>query len=70
MSLSVNEAKLTENCATFQLVLIFWNLPSGPKRFRAFRETGPGPERPNLLGRWNAHKECKGEQTKTRFLGK
>ena len=44
MKLSVNEAKLTglwaRNCATITKVLIL-NLPSGPKSFRAFQETGP-----------------------------
>ena len=44
IKLSVNEAKLTglwaRNCATIQQILIL-NLPSGPKSFWAFRETGP-----------------------------
>ena len=43
MKLSVNKAKLTglwaRNCATIQQVWI--SLPSGQKRFRAFRKTGP-----------------------------
>ena len=46
MKLSVNEAKLTGlwavNCASIQQVRI---LPSGPKSFRDFRETGPWPLR-------------------------
>ena len=45
MKLSVNEAKLTglwaRNCATTRQVLMVYNLPSGPKSFRAFRETSP-----------------------------
>ena len=44
LKLSVNEAKLTglcaRNCVTVQQVLL-QNLPSGPKSYWAFRETGP-----------------------------
>ena len=44
MKLSIDEAKLTglwaRNCAIIQQILI-WNLPSGPKSYRAFRETRP-----------------------------
>ena len=44
MKLSVNEAKLTglcaRNCVSVQQVL-FQNLPSGPKSYRAFGETDP-----------------------------
>ena len=65
MKLSVNEAKLTglwaRNCATITKVLIL-NLPSGPKSFRAFRETGP-------WGRVNFRKDfwdCYWRQRKSR----
>ena len=44
MKLPIDEAKLTglwaRNCTTVQQILI-WNLPLGPKRYRAFRETRP-----------------------------
>ena len=44
MKLSVNEAKLTGFAPGTVLLFnrfLFQNLPSGPKSYRAFRETGP-----------------------------
>ena len=69
MTISVNEAKLTKNCATILQVLIL-KFAFGPETFPGLSRNGENRTRKALPGRsikalkHSQRFKCKGEQTK------